>query len=166
MVIAEETVRRSIKLFIMRLILLEILLELVYFFITGLVEVAERSNGVDWRGVPQIVQVLLLMCQLSLLAYLWFKWSSEYYIIKVSEVVTVTGILQKQERAYPYNNIQSVTVHQGVLSRILNTGTVVIYIPTLGQELEFTDVDDPKKIADKIKEALPYPSKGQFILRK
>jgi uncharacterized membrane protein YdbT with pleckstrin-like domain len=161
----QDVIKRSVPLLGFKIILLEVIFEGLYFIVRGLVDFAEDNLSINLSFLPSIAQLLILILQIAVLIYLLLKWANEYYILKEGEVVLVKGILQKQEKAYSFNNMQSVIVRQGLLSRLLRSGTVAVYIPTLGQELEFTDIPHPKEFAERIKKSLPYPGKGQFVFR-
>jgi uncharacterized membrane protein YdbT with pleckstrin-like domain len=154
----QDVIKRSVPLLGFKIILLEVIFEGLYFIVRGLVDFAEDNLSINLSFLPSIAQLLILILQIAVLIYLLLKWANEYYILK-------EGILQKQEKAYSFNNMQSVIVRQGLLSRLLRSGTVAVYIPTLGQELEFTDIPHPKEFAERIKKSLPYPGKGQFVFR-
>ncbi len=158
-------VKRSVPLLGLKLVILELIAELLYLLIRSALEYVQQFAGLQLPYVGPIVQAVILVLQLGIVLYLFASWANEFYELRQNEVVVRTGILNKQERSYPYNNMQSVIVREGILSRTFNAGSVAVYIPTLGQELQFTDVSNPKHFAELLKQALPFTTKGQFIMR-
>lgn len=75
------------------------------------------------------------------------------------------GILKRTEKAYPYRNMQSVIVRQSLLERFVGAGTVSVFVPTLGTDLVFSEVPNPKQFAASIKKSIPDIGNSQFIVR-
>ena len=94
------------------------------------------------------------------------QWANEGYYLKENELIVKRGIIAKTETAYPYANMQSVTLQQSVVGRIFNFGQVTIFLPTLGKDVIFTEISHPKAFTEKIKSHIPYPESGQFLIRK
>lgn len=73
---------------------------------------------------------------------------------------------QKQRKSYPYRDIQSITIHQGFFGKVFNYGSVNLYIPTLGHDLNFTEVSDPATFVELVKNADPKIESGSYIFRR
>lgn len=130
-----------------------------------LLSVSSQSET-DIRVFTALFQVILIPIQVTALIILLLRWTSETYEFEGNEVVVRQGIFNKEERSYAYNNMQSVVVKQSIFDRILNAGTVSVYVPTLGRDLIFNEVPNPQSFAQTIKAAIPYSEKGQFILQR
>lgn len=159
-------IHKSPILLAIKIILLEILIELTYLVITGLAQIISQQTGFEIPFISPLTQLLLLPLQLAVLVTILIRWASETYEIQGKELIVRQGVFNRVERAYPYNNMQSVIVKQSVIERLIGAGTISVYVPTLGKELVFSEVPDPKLFAEKLKEAIPYSEKSQFIMRK
>lgn len=159
-------VYKSPVLLAFKIIGLEILVEIAYLFIGTIVQLIAGQLGYEVRFLSPLAQLLLLPLQITILVSMLVRWSSETYEIEGEEIIVRQGIVNKTEKAYPYNNMQSVIVKQSPLERLVGAGTVSVFVPTLGMDLIFSEVPNPKKFAEQIKRAMPYSQKNQFIIRK
>lgn len=159
-------VHRSPAYLALRIIVLEVALEAAYLLLRFGFEAAAQAAGYDVGWLGPITQGLTFVFQFFLLIYLVARWANDVYELRDNEIVVKTGLAPRREVAYPYNNIQSVTVTVSVLGRILRAGQVSAYIPTLGQEIYFTEISNPHDFAAALKQSLPYPEKNQFLMRR
>lgn len=162
-------VRKSVFLFVLRVILLELLFEVIYLAWRALIHLLPFSlENIVTLNIVSIFffLVLITVIQNILLIYITLKWVNEYYEIRPDEIAYITGILSKTQMAYPYRDIQSITIHQGFFGRMFNYGSVYLYIPTLGQELHFNEISDPGKFVEQIKHANPKIEGGQYLFRR
>jgi membrane protein YdbS with pleckstrin-like domain len=154
---------------VLRIIILELLFEAIYLGWRGLLHFLPFSlETVITLNAFSIVFFLILitLVQNIFLIYITLRWINDYYEIRTDEIAHITGILSKTEKAYPYRDIQSITIHQGFLGRLFHYGSVHLYIPTLGHDLHFTEVSDPARFVDLVKRANPQIEGGQYIFRR
>jgi uncharacterized membrane protein YdbT with pleckstrin-like domain len=159
-------IKRSVATLAFRVILLEVLLEALYFGARTVIDYIGQFYGVAIGGLAPWLQLAILAFQVGVLVYLFARWANEYYVLRDGEIIIRRGVLHQSEQSYPFSNMQAVLVRQGLFSRILRTGSVAVFIPTLGQEIEFTEVPDPHGFARLLKDALPYPEQSQYLLRR
>jgi uncharacterized membrane protein YdbT with pleckstrin-like domain len=159
-------IHRSPAVVVFKIIFLEILIELVYFFVMGVAQILEQQTGFSIRLLSPITQFLLLPIQIWILIFMLTKWSIETYEIRDDEIMIRHGILNRTEKSYPYRNMQSVIVRQKFFERLVGVGTVAIYVPTLGTDLVFNELSSPQKFADKVKNAIPDEGQSQFLIKK
>ncbi len=159
-------IHKSPVLLAFKIIILEILIEFVYLVVIGIAQLLGDQLGYELRLVSPLTQLLLLPVQIGVLIFMLTKWSSETYEIQSEELVMKYGVLKRTEKAYPYRNMQSVIVRQSLVERLVGAGTVSVFVPTLGTDLMFTEVPNPKEFAEGIKKAIPDPGNSQFIIRK
>ncbi len=159
-------IHKSPVLVAYKIIILEILIEFVYLVIGGLAQLLAEQTDSDLRLISPFTQLLLLPIQISVLVFMLIKWASETYEIREDELIMKYGVLKRTEKAYPYRNMQSVIVRQTFMERLVDAGTVSVFVPTLGTELLFTEVPNPKGFAEGIKKAIPDAGNNQFIMRK
>lgn len=159
-------IHKSPVLLTFKIIILEVLIELLYLVISGLAQLIGQQFDYNIRLISPLTQLLLLPVQISVLVFLLTKWSGETYEIQKEEIIIRSGILKRTEKAYPFRNMQSVIVRQSILERLVGAGSVSVFIPTLGTDLVFFEVPNPHKFAEQIKEATPDQFNSQFIMRK
>lgn len=162
-------IRKSVSLFILRIIFIELIFEVVYLTWRGLLHFLPLSleHIVTLNAVSILFFLILItIIQNIFLVFITLKWVNDFYEIRSDEIAHITGILSKTEKAYPYRDIQAVTIHQGVLGRLLNYGSVHLYIPTLGYDLNFNEVSSPAKFVDLVKSVNPNAEGGKFIFRR
>lgn len=159
-------VHRSPAYLALRIIVLELAFEAAYLITRLALELVLQAGGfqVGWLGPT--LQGITFIAQFFLLVYLVARWSNDTFELRDNEIVVKTGLAPRREVAYPYNNIQSVTVTISILGRLLRAGQISAYIPTLGQEIYFTEISRPHEFASALKQALPYPEKNQFLMRR
>lgn len=157
---------KSPVLLAFKIIILELIIELAYLTFSALAYAIGQELNIEIRLLSPLVQLTLLPLQIGVLVWMLMKWSSETYEIQSEELIVRSGIANKVEKAYPYNNMQSVIVRQSVLERFVGAGTVSVFVPTLGTELYFDEVPNPKQFAESIKKSIPSAENAQFILRK
>lgn len=163
------TVRKSTALFVLRVILLELLFEFIYLSWRGIVHFLPFSfeTIITINAISIIIFLLLVtVLQNIILVYIALTWVNDYYEVGNDEIIHVNGIISKTEKAYPYRDIQSITMHQGFLGRLLNYGSVILYIPTLGHDLNFNEISNPVKFIELIKNANPKNDSGRFIFKR
>ena len=120
----------------------------------------------EYSIVSPTTQFILLAFQTLVLLIILAKWNGETFELSNDELVIHEGVFSRSQKTYPYNNMQSVIVSQTFLERLINAGTVSVFIPTLGRDIVFREIPSPYQFAEKIKSAIPYAGKSQFLLRK
>jgi uncharacterized membrane protein YdbT with pleckstrin-like domain len=108
--------------------------------------------------------LFILAVQFTVLIYVYLEWFNETYEIHEEDLVHRRGILFRREKAYPFNNMQTIACHQSPLGRIYHYGEVRIFIPTLGDELQFQHVPHPHHFIHTVRHVLPYPDRNRFIV--
>jgi uncharacterized membrane protein YdbT with pleckstrin-like domain len=162
-------IKKSISLFVLRVITLELVFELIYLSWRGLIHLLPFSleNLVMVNALSIIFfLVLVTIIQNAVLIFITLNWINNYYEIRSDEIVHITGIFSKTEKAYPYRDIQAVTIHQGFFGRLFNYGSVQLYIPTLGYDLDFNEISSPAKFVELIKNVNPKIEGGKYIFRR
>ena len=142
------------------------LIELIYLLSTGLIQFIGQQAGYELRLISPLTQLLLLPFQISVLVIMLIRWSNETFEIQDKELIIREGVLKRIEKSYPYNNMQSVIVRQSLFERAVGAGTISVFVPTLGKDLLFSEIPNPKQFARILKQAIPYSDKNQFVMRK
>ena len=161
-----DIVRRSPAGLVFKIIVVEVFLELVYLLLSTLLVEIRGSVGEGYTVARIALSAVFLTLAVGAVVALVSQWANEGYYLKENELVVRRGIIAKTETAYPYANMQSVTVQQGVIGRLFNYGQISIFIPTLGKDILFSEISNPQQFADKLKQHIPYPENGQYLLRR
>jgi len=161
-----EFVRRSATGLVVKIIVIEVTLELIYLLLSAGLVNAQDSLNQSYTVARIILSAIFLTLAIGAVVILVSQWANEGYYLKSNELIVRKGVLAKTEVAYPYANMQSVTVQQSVAGRLFNYGQISIFIPTLSKDIIFTEISNPQAFADKLKQHIPYPETGQFIIKK
>lgn len=159
-------VHRSSIYVAIRLVILEICLEAAYLVSRVGLEALGMSSGYDVRWFGPLIQFWVFVFQLGLMIYVLARWSNDTYEIREHEIVVKSGLVPRRQVAYPFNNIQSISVKVSLLGQLAGAGEVSAFIPTLGHDVVFREVPNPHEFANSLKSALPYAEKGQFVIRR
>lgn len=162
-------IRKSAMLFVLRIILLELLFEIIYLSWRSLIHFLPFSleTVVTLNFISIIVFLILVtVIQNIFLIFIALGWVNDYYEIRADEVVHITGTLSKTEKAYPYRDIQSITIHQDFFGRLFNYGSVHLFIPALGYDLNFNEISNPAKFVELIKNANPKLESERYLFRR
>jgi uncharacterized membrane protein YdbT with pleckstrin-like domain len=161
-----DIVRRSPAGLVFKIIFIEIAIEMVYLLLsTALVEL-RGELGSSYTSARILLSIVFMTLAVSVVVTLVAQWANEGYFLKQNELIVRRGIIAKTETAYPYANMQSVTLQQGFIGRLFNYGQISIFIPTLGKDIIFSEISNPADFTEKIKAHIPYPESGQFLIRK
>lgn len=159
-------IRRSPAYLALRITTLEIAFELCYLLLRTIAETVLANLGTSLPWFGPTLQISFLIIQVGLLVYLLARWANDTFELTDDEIVVRTGIAPRREVAYSYNNMQSITVTTSLLGRLLRAGQVSAYVPTLGQDIVFTEISNPTEFAAALKRALPFAGKNQFIVKR
>lgn len=150
-------IRRSVILFLLRLGAVQLLLGATYVLWRWLIEQEAVFGGAaraalyahSWQaflGVT-VVQVLVFFA-------LTLSWYFDFLLILPTEIVHRKGVVARQEQIYPYQNIQALRMRQSVFGRMLNYGTISIFISTLGYELHFHHITNPEEFMETVEQII------------
>lgn len=163
------TIRRSVTLFVIRIILLELIFEVIYLAWRTIIHYLPipLEAVVTLNGISLIIFLILVtLIQNILLIFIALNWVNDYYEIRQDEVAHIKGIFSRTSEAYPFHDIQSITIHQGFIGRLLNYGDINLYIPTLGHNLHFREVSSPQRFVELVKNINPTTERGKYIFRR
>lgn len=162
--------RQSKLILIYKLVILEILVIGLYFIvripklIIGTQLNIEDDILSSFNYLSLVYFTILSSLEIILVAYTTLSWSLEEYIIQNSTISHIYGVFKRYENTYSLKNISSVNVNQSFFSNLFNVGSIKIFSPVLKQDFYIENVDNPQKIARKIKEEVESP-KDKIIFR-
>lgn len=82
-----------------------------------------------------------------LVLYVVLSWVFNYYIVKKDVIFIRNGIIFSHEYTYQIADIKGITIQQGILAKILNTGSIKLNIFRVEKEIILFNIDNPKEIA-------------------
>lgn len=159
--------RKSVVFLAVRLGLIEIV-----FILIALVTLVIFSNFGDaaTRGLLFSSLVVYLIGFLILVKVIasfvaCVAWLREYYEIRPQEVIYRRGIITLKEVIFSCKNVQEMEVHQTVLGKIFNFGTVSLYNPVLRERFFLRDISEPNEYCELIELLVNSPGpQGEAML--
>ncbi len=146
-------IRRSIALFLLKLVAIEMLLSLLHPLWRTIIEsplLFGASSRATLGAVSMRVLLVITLLQGLVFIVMTLRWYFDYLVLMPTEIVHRCGVLAREEQMYPYHNIQAIRMHEPILGRFLNYGTVSIFISTLGYELHFHSLPNPEQFVEMI----------------
>ena len=111
-----------------------------------------------------ITVVLILIIPVIYSVKILLEWIFEFYIISSSEVLHRKGILFIRKEIILLKNIEIIRLHQSILGRLLNYGTVELYAPTISQTFQMRAISTPNEYIKALEQAIKrFTSNIQFI---
>lgn len=83
---------------------------------------------------------------------MFLYWRSTVYILTSKRVENKVGIFGSREEEISHDDIQAIDVHQSILGKTFNFGTVMIKAAGASREVDFTNITSPKQIANRIED--------------
>ena len=165
---ATYIIRRSFTLLIFRIVVMEILLEGIYVLWRLSIDYFSLSPNtkIALHGFTTVIFICVTLMQLLFFITVVVRWLNEYYEIQEDEIIQWVGIFSRKGKSYPYSNIQSISIQQSWFARLLGYGSVSLYVPALGQDLNFNEVPKPFAFVELIKQNMPKGDSQRFLFRK
>ena len=106
----------------------------IFFLIIGFIIML--SEEVTWIGI-----LLILIGLIDLIKAFIFKISTEL-VITTKRIIAKFGFIKRTTMELNLSKVESLTVDQGILQRILNSGTIIIQ-GTGGGKTPIPNIDNP-----------------------
>lgn len=97
---------------------------------------------------------LVLFIWLSLAPYI--VWRSTHYAFTTKQVLLRSGVLSRVERGIPLQKVNDVRTTQGILDRILRSGTILIESAGEHGQSELHRVPDAIRVGNTLKELVEH----------
>ncbi|MDO8657433.1 MAG: PH domain-containing protein [Candidatus Levybacteria bacterium] len=127
-VVTHVNIRQSIYLLLLKLISVDVfgaLLVIGFFsslflpFSTELKIKIISNNGIYF--------FMLVLFKIGITLFLILQWLNEYYEITPQKIIHRKGIIWTKEETFKIEHIESVSLKQGLIAKILNYGTIEFY---------------------------------------
>lgn len=147
-----------------RLVVLDILITVSYVLFrifTTLLHLL-NINALGFYGVSMmdiIYFAIITVAELTLGVWLVLSWANEEWEIKEGVIYHRRGIFHMKEDAYSLKQIGSTTLHQGLLGRLFNYGTIRIFSPLLKQDYYLMNIQNPREIVKMLEDEVAGTNK-------
>lgn len=169
-VVTHVTIRQSISILLLRLVLVEILsaVSVIIFHTltisTNITDIAGNINdNFSLFNIP--IFLLLVFIKTCLMAFIIIQWVSEYYEITPKEIIYKRGFIFKKEQRHKIDHLSSLEIDQGILGKIFNYGTIKLFNWSTEKNLSFYLIHNPMKYHHILQTLLPSADKEEKIFR-
>jgi uncharacterized membrane protein YdbT with pleckstrin-like domain len=83
------------------------------------------------------------------------SWVYNYYIIELKNIIIRKGIIFSKEERFNMEQLQSVSVRQGLFGKIFNYGTIELHNPEMDKKVFLRSIPDPYQEAAFIEKFYP-----------
>lgn len=121
----------------------------IVIFIVGSIFLHDRGSWVvPALGILAIVVILFFVLRPVLV------WHSTHFVITNKRIITRKGIIRTEGRDIPLFRVNDVSSEQGVVDRMLGSGTLVVSDASQQAGLRFNDIPGVKRIQVDLTELL------------
>jgi uncharacterized membrane protein YdbT with pleckstrin-like domain len=121
---------------------------LLLWFIAALIHVVSPSSG-GLGTLGRFAALLVFAAGLVVLARAWFRWWTTEIAVTDRRVIYKTGFISRKTTEMHMDKVESVDVHQSVLGRIFDFGSVIVRGTGSGLE-PIRDIDAPLELRNHI----------------
>lgn len=160
------TVRESISILLIKLLLLEIIAAVLLIVLRPFLFSQQLSLTIPYFDLFSLrFFILAVVIKMVLTIYIILSWLNEYYEITPKLVLHREGIIFVKKEHLALDDIQSVTLDQGIIGRILNFGTLSLYDWKWRKHEYLYGVHNPMKYVRIIEALLPNIDEEKHIIR-
>lgn len=165
-IVSHVTIRQSISILLLKLIVLEIMAA-VFFIIFQMVLFSPQFSSIfSYIHVYGIGFFLFAVTvKIILTIYIVLLWLNEYYEITPASVRHRSGIIFVKKEKLALDDIQSVTLSQGLFGRLLNFGTLSLYDWKWRKYEHLYAIHNPMKYIEIVESLLPGIDEERSIIR-
>lgn len=155
-IVPHVTIRQSISILLLKLIVLEIIAAIVFVIFHPILFSSQFTNVFPYIDLYNTSTFFLaVLVKMIITIYAVLAWLNEYFEITPSLVRHKKGIFFVKVEQLALDDIQSITLQQGLLGKLLNFGTLSLF-DWKWRKLEYLyDIHNPTKYLDIIETLLP-----------
>lgn len=160
-------IRHSIFFLLLKLFLLDVIaafMAIAFFMFLTLPSLPSEIK-LQFISYSEIYFVLLVSIKIFLTIYVVLQWLNEYYEIRPASVAHRRGIIWRKEEIFPIKQIRAVGIHQGMLGRIFQYGTLTLYDWWMEKYATMYLIHNPIKYLHVLETLLPGASQEKDIVR-
>lgn len=155
-IVPHVTIRQSISILLLKLIVLEIIAAIVFIIFHPILFSSQLTNTFPYIDLYNSSTFLLaVLVKMIITIYAVLAWLNEYFEITPSLVRHKKGILFVKVEQLALDDIQSITLQQGLLGKLFNFGTLSLFDWKWKKHEYLYDIHNPTKYLDIIEELLP-----------
>lgn len=161
------TVRQSIALLLLRLVVIEILASFVIVVFNGFLISSVTINAIQ----PLIVQfnvpiyISLVVFKIILVIYVVLQWVNEYYKITPKEIIHKKGFIFKKEEKYKIYHVAEISLEQGFFGKIFNCGTIKLFDWATDKTAYLYLIHNPVRYKNVLHKLIPEADEEKRVLR-
>lgn len=162
------TVRQSITILILKLILIDIITAIVFLISHSILFNTQISSdlNINQTVYNTAIFLFLIFAKIFLTIYLVFEWLNEYYEIKPNAIIYKRGIIFRKVKKHDLVLIRAAKVERGLFARLLNYGSINLYDIRLNQEMKLYLIHNPIKYLHILESIIPdLEEEKQFFAR-
>ncbi len=151
------TVRQSITILVLKLILIDIITAVVFLFSHSILFNTNVSSSlsINQNAYNTAIFLFLIFAKISLTIYLVFEWLNEYYEIRPNSIIYKKGIIFRKIKRQDLVLIRAAKVERGLFARVLNYGSINLYDIRLNQEMKLYLIHNPIKYLHVLESIIP-----------
>jgi|SRR5581483_1058291 len=160
------TIRQSISLLVIKLLLIEIISATIFLLARPLLfsnQLANLIPGIVTYG--ETIFVVAVILKMFLTMYIVLAWINHYYEITPTLVRQRRGIIWVQKEQLALDDIQSVTIEQGLMGKILDYGTISLFDWKWKKQEYLYAVHNPMKYIKILETLLPRIDQERHMIR-
>lgn len=165
-IVSHITIRQSISILLLKLILLEIIAAVIFIIFRTTLLSSQIANTFPYVDLYASRFFLLGVVIKSILTiYVVLRWINEYYEIFPNLVTHKRGLIWIKKEQFSLEDIQSVKIEQGLIGKILNFGTLSLFDWKLKKHGFLYSIHNPMKYVKVIETLLPGIDEEKNIIR-
>lgn len=148
-----SAIHRSTPLFLSRLLLAMLLMELVPLVWSWQSSAISYTDAVrmQLQGASGPILIAIILLQIIVFIAMASAWNNEYYVILPTEILHRRGTIVRKQQLYPYGSIQSLATYRSFRGRIFNYGTITLIMPSMQKEVRLYEIPDPEQFVEAVK---------------
>lgn len=162
------TVRQSISLLIIKLILIDIIAAVIFFGFFSALFNTNISNvlNINPNTYNTVMFLTLVLGKISLTIYAVIEWLNEYYEITPNFITHKQGIIFRQVTKHDIPYIRSVKINHSLLGSLLNYGTISLIDIRRKKDIKLYLIHNPLKYLHILEDLIPDIEEEKEFFRK
>ncbi len=169
-VVTHVTIRQSIIILLVRLVVLEMLAAVGVVIFHALIISTNITDIVNYVNSEIILFntslfLFLIFLKTCVMIFIIIQWLNQYYEITPKEIIFKRGFIFKKEERNTLDHLGSIEVDQGLLGRIFNFGTIKLFNWATEKNFPLYLIHNPMKYHFILQTLLPEADKKKKVFR-
>lgn len=154
--VTHVNIRQSISFLLLKLVLIDILAAIAFllFFPLLLANLSLGAKSLTFFSYGLYFFIIVIF-KIPLSLFVVLSWLFEYYEIWRNRVVHKKGIFWTKREDHEFKDLKYLKFEQGILGKLLNFGTIIIFDWKNEVEATLYFIHNPKKHYDLLKRLVP-----------